>query len=166
MSVGFYVVNKEFLEKLEDNFKYNAESWERKIQWNSEQNIQDYYSLSVFVYIDWQELNVGTDTWKTFRFRTYRSRKRVSHSRVGKALWKVKNIQETCNVTWRIWQLLCRFWRGTRILLRLTYVVTVFYERRILDGPNLWISFVLKNWFFVWMMKLRPGRISVFLPRV
>ena len=25
MSVGFYVVNKEFLEKLEDNFKYNAE---------------------------------------------------------------------------------------------------------------------------------------------
>ena len=133
---------------------------------NSEQNIQGYYSLSVFVYINWQELNVGTDTRKTFRFRTYRSRKRVSHSRVGKTLWKVKNIQETCNVTWRIWELLRRFWRGTRILLCLTYMVTIFYERKSLDGTNFWINVVLKNWFFIWMMRMCPGRISFFLLRV
>ena len=52
--------------------------------------------------------------------KTYRSRGWFSNSSVGKALWKVKNVQKTNYDTWRILQLLCRFWRGTRILLCLT----------------------------------------------
>ena len=73
-------------------------------------------------------LNTRRNIWKTYRFKTYRSRKWVSLALVGKALWKVKNIPETCSITGRIWELLCRFWRGTRILICLSYMAAIFYE--------------------------------------
>ena len=152
MSIGFRIVNREFLRQLERYIRLNA-TVEKK-------NFMDVPNKILKANITYQYLCTITNKDLTLQ-EIYGKHPDLGLIGPGQGLLtrileklfgSSKNIWNACHVAWRIWKLLLGFWRRTRICLCITFMVTALFERWPIGGTNFRTTFLLNVWFLVWMI--------------